>query len=56
MHQEYPKCLYMGGAVDAAYCIVFDSAQEQAARDKGYSSANEPQEKAKPKRMKELNK
>ena len=48
MFKEYPKCLYLGGAVDAAFCVVLDAAEEQGARAEGYLSLGESQEKAEP--------
>ena len=49
MFKEYPKCLYLGGAVDAHYCVVLDADEEQDARDEGYASVGELQAKAKTK-------
>ena len=46
MFQEFPKCLYVGGSVDAVFCVVLDADEEQSARDEGYASVGEPQEKA----------
>lgn len=47
MFQEFPKCLYMGGAAEAAFCVVLDPQEEAQARKQGYSGIGEPQEKAK---------
>lgn len=47
MFNEFPKCLYLGGVVDAAFCVVFDPQEEAKARKEGYASAGESQEKAK---------
>jgi hypothetical protein len=33
---EYPKMLYMGGDISAAYVVVDDEAQEAAAKNDGY--------------------
>lgn len=50
MFNEYPKCLYLDGKVEAESCIVFDAQAEKHARELGYMSAGESQEKAKTKR------
>lgn len=50
MFQEFPKCLYQGGAVDAEFCVVFDPQEEADARKEGFASAGESPEKAKSKR------
>ena len=50
MFQEFPKCLYLGGAADAAFCVVLDPQEEAKARKEGYASVGESQEKAKTQR------
>jgi hypothetical protein len=45
--KEYPKCLYLGGLSDAAFCVVLDATEEQQARTEGYLNIGESQEKAK---------
>ena len=50
MFQEFPKCLYQGGAVDAAFCVVLDPQEETQARQEGFMAAGESQAKAKPSR------
>ena len=47
MFHEYPKCLYLGGLSDAAFCVVLDAIEEKQARTEGYLSIGESQEKAK---------
>jgi len=47
MFQEFPKCLYLGGAADAAFCVVLDPQEEAGARKAGYCSVGESQAKAK---------
>ena len=32
-HQEYPKCLYRGGKLDAEHVVVFSAEEEEAAGD-----------------------
>ena len=55
MHQEFPKCLYLGGNVEAVYCVVLDPQEEAQARQAGYSSVGESQAKAKtPRKAKAL--
>jgi len=46
MFYEYPKCLYLGGDVEAVYCVVLDPIEEKQARSDGYLSSGESQEKA----------
>lgn len=36
--QEFPKLLYLGGDINAAYVVVKDEAEEDAAE--GYEAAN----------------
>lgn len=48
MFHEYPKCLYLGGQVDAETRIVFDAEAEKQARADGFVGIGESQEKAKP--------
>jgi hypothetical protein len=43
---EYPKCLYLNGDVEAEYCVVADAAQELVKREEGYAVLGE--EKAEP--------
>lgn len=50
MFQEFPKCLYLGGTAEAAFCVVLDPQEEAKARKEGFASAGESQEKAKTKR------
>lgn len=50
MFQEFPKCLYRGGVVDAEFCVVLGPQEEEEARKEGFASAGESQEKAKTKR------
>lgn len=50
MFQEFPKCLYRGGVVDAEFCVVLGPQEEAEARKEGFSSAGESPEKAKSKR------
>lgn len=43
--QEFPKLLYLGGDIEAAYVVVKDEAEEAAAE--GYEVANlEPKDEA----------
>lgn len=50
MFQEFPKCLYRGGVVDAEFRVVLGPEEEAEARKEGFASAGESQEKAKTKR------
>lgn len=50
MFHEFPKCLYLGGEVDAQTRVVFDAEAEKQARADGFVGLGESQEKAKPKR------
>lgn len=50
MFQEFPKCLYRAGDVEAETRIVLDKAGEAEARKDGFSSPGESQEKVKPQR------
>lgn len=50
MFQEFPKCLYLGADVAAAFVVVCDQHEEQAARAAGFAMLHEPQEKAKRKK------
>lgn len=47
MFQEFPKCLYQGGAVDTAFCVVLDPQEEAQARKEGFAMSGESQAKAK---------
>ena len=47
MFQEFPKCLYLAGAADAAFCVVLDPQEEAQARRDGFAAAGESQAKAK---------
>jgi len=42
MFKEYPKCVYLGGNVEADYRVVFDADAETAAREDDYVPANVP--------------
>lgn len=43
---EFPKCLYLGGDVEAAYVVVFDAEQQAQKVEAGYLVLGE--EKAEP--------
>lgn len=43
---EFPKCLYLGGDVEAAYVVVFDPEQQALKKELGYLMLGE--EKAEP--------
>jgi hypothetical protein len=48
MFHEYPKCLYLGGEVEAKTRVVFDSDEEKQAGADGFVNLGKSQEKAKP--------
>jgi len=39
--QEFPKCLYLGGDVEAKYVLAWNADEEKAFRADGFSSAGE---------------
>jgi len=57
MFQEYPKCLYQKGNVEAEYAVVADESQEDDARAIGYADAYEtddaPKKRGRPAKSKE---
>lgn len=53
MFQEFPKCLYLNGLVDAPFCLVLDPQEEAQARKEGFAMAGESQAKVKtPRKLK----
>lgn len=57
MFQEYPKCLYKKGNVEAEYTVVEDESKEDEARTDGYADAYEtedaPKKRGRPAKSKE---
>ena len=57
MFEEYPKCLYKKGNVEAEYTVVMGDSQEEEARDNGYADAYEtddaPKKRGRPAKSKE---
>lgn len=39
--QEFPKCLYLGGDLEAAYVVVADAEAEALQRENGYAVIGE---------------
>ncbi len=39
--QEFPKCLYLGGNLEAEYVVVFDDVQEADKRALGFAVIGE---------------
>lgn len=48
MFKEFPKCLYLGGDVEASHVIVLSADDEVKARAEGFLNAHESEEKAVP--------
>ena len=42
--QEFPKCLYLGGNIEAEYTVVLDETEEAVKREAGFSSPGESAE------------
>lgn len=43
--QEFPKCLYLGGDLEAAYVVVADAEAEAFQREQGYAVIGESVQK-----------
>lgn len=46
---EFPKMLYRGGDAEAEHKVVFDEAEEDAAREEGFAMVGEAQSEEVPK-------